>query len=81
MTMPRDRFTLRASEPITRTGPGRKQRMVSLESYEADQLPALLQRVEQLLAKGYLLSINPPAEAPPASPLPVIKPRRRLAAA
>lgn len=64
MTLPRDRYSLRVSEPQSRSGPGRRQQLVSMESYGAHQLADLLMRVETLLAQGYILSINPPAQMP-----------------
>lgn len=64
MTLPRDRYVLRAHEPLTRGGPGRKQQLVSMESYGSHQLADLLMRVEALLGHGYILSINPPAQPP-----------------
>lgn len=64
MTLPRDRYVLRAHEPQIRPGPGRKQQLIGMESYGPHQLADLLMRVETLLAQGYILSINPPAQMP-----------------
>lgn len=64
MTLPRDRYSLRVSEPQSRSGPGRRQQLVGMESFGAHQMPDLLMRVETLLAQGYILSINPPAQMP-----------------
>lgn len=64
MTLPRDRYSLRVSEPQARSGPGRRQQLVAMESFGSHQLADLLMRVETLLAQGYILSINPPAQSP-----------------
>lgn len=64
MTLPRDRFVLKAHEPQTRPGPGRKQQLISMESFGSHQLADLLMRVETLLGHGYHLTINAPT-APP----------------
>lgn len=64
MTLPRDRYVLRASVPVTRSGPGRRQQQVAMESYAPSQMADLLMRVEALLAQGHILSINPPTSPP-----------------
>lgn len=64
MTIPRDRFVLRSHEPQDRPGPGRRQRLIGMESFGPHQIADLLLRVEELLLKGYILSLNPPAEPP-----------------
>lgn len=64
MTLPRDRYVLRASVPVTRSGPGRRQQQVAMESYAPSQMADLLMRIEALLAQGHILSINPPAQSP-----------------
>lgn len=64
MPLPRDRYILRSHEPQIRTGTGRRQQLVSMESFGGHQIADLLIRVETLLAQGYILSINPPAQPP-----------------
>lgn len=63
-SLPRDRFVLRWHEAQTRSGPGRRQQLIGMESYLTHQIADLLIRIEQLLVSGYLISVNPPANPP-----------------
>lgn len=64
MRTTKDRYVIRASLPVSRPGPGRRQQQVAVESYGTHQLADVLMRVETLLSQGHILSINPPAEPP-----------------
>lgn len=64
MRLPRNRYVLRASLPVTRSGPGRRQEQVAMQTFGPHQMADLLIQIETLLAQGHIISVNPPSEPP-----------------